>query len=124
MKTTFMTVAIIVLMASTLRAQDIAGDWQGTLRAGAAELRVILHVASDDAGGFKATLDSLDQGAKGLPVTTVSRNGSSVKLTLNQLGGTFEGQIDAALTTITGTWTQGGGSLPLVFTRVKDSAQL
>ena len=124
MKNTFMTVAFIVLMASTARAQNIAGDWRGTLKAGAAELRVILHVVSDDAGGFKATLDSLDQGATGLPVATVSRNGSSVKLALNQIGGSFEGQIDAALTTITGTWTQGGGSLPLVFTRVKDSAQL
>ena len=123
MKNTFTTIAFITLMASTARAQDVAGDWQGTLKAGAIELRLILHVTGD-AGGFKATLDSLDQGAKGLPVTTVSRSGSSVKLELKQVGATFDGQVDAALTAITGTWTQGGPALPLVFARVKDPAQL
>jgi hypothetical protein len=69
-------------------------------------------------------LDSLDQGAKGLPVTTVTRNGSSLKLELKQIGGTFEGTIDPATATIEGTWTQLGASRPLVLTRTTNTADL
>jgi len=69
-------------------------------------------------------MDSLDQGAKGLPVTSVTRDGESLKLELKQLGGRFEGKIAPDLTTIDGTWTQGGNALPLVLKRVKNAAEL
>jgi hypothetical protein len=64
-------------------------------------------------------MDSPDQGAKGIPVTTVTRNGSSLKLEVKGVGGVYEGTLDAALTKIDGTWKQGGGSMPLVLTRQK-----
>ncbi len=64
--------------------------------------------------GLMATMDSPDQGANGLPVTTVTRNGSSLVMEMKQIGGKFEGKISADLTTIDGTWTQGGASLALV----------
>ena len=67
-------------------------------------------------------MDSPDQGAKGLPVTLVTRKGSSLKLELKQMGGVFEGTIAKDLSEMQGTWTQGGGSLPLELKRVKDSA--
>ena len=35
---------LIFLAACLARAQDIAGDWQGTLSAGGAELRLVLHL--------------------------------------------------------------------------------
>ena len=36
------------LFGSGLYAQDIAGDWQGTLKAGPQELRLILQIAKGE----------------------------------------------------------------------------
>lgn len=106
-----------------VKASDIDGTWAGALDTGATKLRIVFHIANTE-DGLTATMDSPDQGANGLPVTAVTRDGSSLKLELKQAGGVFEGKIDDKLTTIDGTWTQGGGSLPLVLKRVKDAAEL
>jgi pimeloyl-ACP methyl ester carboxylesterase len=104
-------------------SSDIDGAWLGTLDVGVAKLRLVFHFTNTP-NGLTATLDSLDQGAKGLPVTTVTRNGAFLRLELKQLGGTFEGTIDAASASIEGTWTQLGASRPLVLKRSNDTAEL
>jgi hypothetical protein len=55
-------VAFFAMFGSGLCAQDISGDWQGTLE-GAQELRVIVHVEKGDTGAWKGTLTSIDQGS-------------------------------------------------------------
>jgi hypothetical protein len=100
------------------KPSDIDGTWSGTLEAPNGSLRLAIHIVNTT-DGLTATMDSLDQGAKGIRVTTVTRNGSSLKLEVKSVGGVFEGTIDAALTKIDGTWKQQGGSLPLVLTRQK-----
>ncbi len=105
------------------KASDIDGAWMGTLDAGTAKLRLVFHI-TNTADGLTATMDSLDQDMKGLPVTKVTRDGSSLKLELKQLGGVYEGTIDKDRESISGTWSQSGNSLPLQLKRVKDSAEL
>jgi uncharacterized protein len=102
---------------------DIDGAWMGALDTGAIKLRLVFHI-TNTADGLKANLDSLDQNAKGIPVTTVTRNSASLKMELKGIGGVFEGKINKDLTKIEGTWTQGGGSLPLVLKRVEDETEL
>ncbi len=97
-------------------AQEIVGDWQGTLKAGGAELRLILHVARNADGRLKATLDSVDQGANGIPVTSISLKDSKLNFTVDAVHGTYEGKVTAGADEISGTWTQ-GQSLPLSFKR-------
>src|SRR5258708_39856075 len=55
---------------------DIDGAWSGTLDAGAAKLRLGFHTMNTP-NGLKATLDSVDQGANGIPVGGVTRKESS-----------------------------------------------
>jgi len=105
------------------KPSDIDGDWLGTLDTGVMKLRVVFHITNTE-DGLAATMDSLDQGAKGFPATTVTRDGTSLKMELKQMAGNFEGKIAQDLTTIDGTWTQGGNALPLVLKRVKDAAEL
>jgi pimeloyl-ACP methyl ester carboxylesterase len=105
------------------KASDIDGAWMGTLDAGTAKLRIVFHI-TNTADGLTATMDSLDQDMKGLPVTKVTRDGSSLKLELKQIGGAFEGTIDKDRQSVSGTWSQSGNSLPLQLKRVKDSAEL
>ncbi len=102
---------------------DIDGAWTGSLDTGAIKLRVVFYILSTE-NGLTATMDSPDQGAKGMPITSVTRDGAALKMEAKQLAGVFEGKIAADRSTIEGTWTQGGGSLPLVLKPVKDQSEL
>ena len=115
--------AATVPVAKTAKPSDLAGDWQGTLAVGAMNLRIVFHIKSAE-DGLHATLDSLDQSAFGLPVSSVELKDGAVKLESEKVRGVFEGTISSDLSTLTGTWTQGGGSLPLTLKRVKNAAEL
>ncbi len=111
------TAFLIFLVAAALaNAQDITGDWQGTLSAGGNELRLVLHITKAPDGALKATLDSVDQGANGIPVNTVTLKNSTLNLDVAAVHGAYEGKIAPDSKTITGTWTQ-GSAIPLEFTR-------
>jgi hypothetical protein len=69
-------------------------------------------------------MDSLDQGMKGLPTTSVTRDASSLKIEAKNIGAVFEGKIAADLSSIDGKWSQGGGTMPLVLKPAKDQAEL
>ncbi len=102
---------------------DIDGAWQGAIDAGGLRLRVIFHITNTE-DGLTAKLDSPDQNARGIPATTVTRSGASLKIEMKQLGGVFEGKIDPGFMKIEGTWIQGGMSTPLTLTRVRSAAEL
>jgi hypothetical protein len=69
---------VAALGSLSLSAQDIAGDWQGTLNAGSG-FRLILKIAKSDAGGWKATVYSIDQSPNGLPVSSIALHMFSAK---------------------------------------------
>lgn len=108
--------ALTTLLGSTLYAQDIAGDWQGTLKAGSQELRLVVQIAKGDSGGWKATMYSIDQTTNAIPVSSVTLQGSILKLTVDAVRGSYEGKVSADGASIGGTWTQ-GRPLPLDFQR-------
>jgi pimeloyl-ACP methyl ester carboxylesterase len=108
-------VALLMLLGSAAAAQDITGDWQGTLKVGRQDLRLIVQIAKGDVG-WKATLCSIDQTTSPIPATSVALEGSNLKLTVEAVRGTYEGRISPDGASITGTWTQ-GAPLPLVLRR-------
>ena len=98
-------------------AVDLAGYWNGKLAIGAIELRITLKVEKDGDGKFKATLDSVDQNAKDLPVDSISVEGETVRFDGKLLMMSFEGKLDAEGKKIDGKFTQGGQSFTLVLER-------
>ncbi|MBZ5725438.1 MAG: alpha/beta fold hydrolase [Acidobacteriia bacterium] len=94
----------------------------GTLDMGVQTLRLVFHITNTE-DGLMATWDSLDQDAKGMPVTSVTRDGASLKIELKASAARFEGKIDPDRATIAGTFTQFGTPRPLVLARV-DAAGL
>lgn len=116
---------VVLSLASSAGAQapSVAGDWLGTLQAGAINLRLVLHIAAAGDGRLTATLDSIDQGAKGIPVSAIALKDTTLDLAVDAVKGSYSGRLSADGESIDGTWTQ-GGSLPLVFRRVKDAAAL
>ena len=105
------------------KASDIDGDWLGTLDTGMGKLRLLLHIANTE-DGLNATMDSLDQNANGIPVSSITRANALLKFEMKAIGGAYDGTIGQDLSTFTGTWTQMGKSLPLVFKRVKNASEL
>jgi len=107
---------VIISSVGIAYAQNIVGDWQGTLKAGGAEVRLVLHILKNPDGSFKATLDSVDQGANGIPVTSIVLKDSELNFTVDSIHGAYDGKVTADATEISGTWTQ-GQPLPLNFKR-------
>jgi uncharacterized protein (TIGR03435 family) len=97
-------------------AQDVTGTWQGTLHAGQ-DLRIVVKIGKADAGGYKADFYSIDQGGQALPADKITIDGSSVKMSLKLIGGTYDGKLSADGNSIAGNWTQGPNPLALNFAR-------
>jgi len=109
---------ILLAAAATLAAQepDVTGDWQGTLTVGPDQIHLTLHISAGDNGTLKATMDSAEQGAKGVPVTTIVLKDRKLTLTMDSIHGTYDGTVNSARGAIAGTWSQ-GQPMPLTFTR-------
>jgi non-heme chloroperoxidase len=114
-KRIILAVLFTAMIASSLSAQDISGDWQGTLKAGQ-NLRVLLRVSKASDGGLSAALYSIDQGPDAIPVSSVSLQDSTLKFSVDLIYGSYEGKLSPDGNTISGTWKQ-GGALPLEFHR-------
>ena len=85
----------------------IAGDWAGTLTAGPAQLRLVLHVTAAKDGSLSGTFDSVDQGAYGTPVNSITLKDSKLNFTIEVAHGSYEGTVNKDASEIAGTWTQG-----------------
>lgn len=102
----------------------IAGTWQGTLHApGGHDLRTVLKIAKDDKGALHAMFYSIDQGAQGIPTSSVSFADGTLKYGIEFFGLTYQGKMSADGNSISGTSTQGPGSLPLVFERATPATE-
>ncbi len=108
-------VALALLAAGSLCAQDLAGNWQGTLKA-TKDLRMILVVTKED-GRLQAKLYSIGETAQPFRVSSISQDGTTVKFAIDLNGTTYEGKMSAGNNMIAGTWTQGVTALPLDFSR-------
>lgn len=106
-----------LLLGSSLYAQDIAGNWKGVISNPTLEVRVALHITKATNGGLNLTLDSVDQGASGLAVSSVSLKNSTLKFTVAAANGTYEGKVAPSGGSIDGTWMQQGTPFPLKFER-------
>jgi hypothetical protein len=76
-------------------------------------LRVNLANGAD--GAASGTINSLDQGAVEMPLSSIAQKGSAITLELKLVGGVFEGELKGD--ELVGIWSQGGGSLPLTLKR-------
>ena len=93
------------------------GDWVGVLAiTPATSLRIVFHIRTGP-HGTTVRLDSLDQGAVGLPADGLERKGDHVEITMDALQASYEATLSDGGRTMTGTFSQGLGSFPLVLKR-------
>lgn len=102
----------------------LEGIWDGTLKVPGAELRVLFKIRREEDGSLSATLDSLTQGVKGIPVSSVTQDGRHVVMESKAISGTFEGELNEQGTELEGTWKQAGQALPLKLVRIEREPEL
>ncbi|HET9569817.1 MAG TPA: alpha/beta hydrolase [Bacteroidales bacterium] len=100
----------LMISMMTVYSQDITGEWDGALTIQGKTLRMVFHIRKTDTG-YSATMDSPDQGAKGIQMShaTFENGVLTVEMRLAQMK--YVGTQDK--NNITGTFTQGPLSLPL-----------
>ena len=96
--------AAFALQAS---AQNISGTWNGELNAGIQKIPLVLNLTTDG----KCTLDSPQQGAKGIPADIVFISADSLNVSLKALNASFAGKLQDG--ELKGVFTQHGFKLPL-----------
>jgi non-heme chloroperoxidase len=101
------TVAVAILLSGVLCGQDIAGDWQGALKFAKAEIRVVINIAKTPDGGWTAAEFTPDDGSNGVVASSVTFDGSTLKLAFDQIRATYEGTLTESRNSFKGTLTQG-----------------
>ncbi|MFN0055031.1 MAG: alpha/beta hydrolase family protein [Planctomycetales bacterium] len=106
-------------------ASKLEGIWEGKLKVNAGlELRLALKVTRQKDGSLKGTLDSIDQGAKDMPLDNVSLTEREVAWGFERAKIAYAGKLNDAGTIIDGTFTQGPAKFPLVLKRVEQVSVL
>ncbi|MBK7096356.1 MAG: prolyl oligopeptidase family serine peptidase [Saprospiraceae bacterium] len=109
------TLFIFLTGLSNMSAQEISGKWNGMLKIQGIQLRIVMNITKTDTG-YVSTMDSPDQGAKGIPVTETTFENSVLKFSITMAGINFEGKmLNDSL--ISGNFRQANFDLPLDFTR-------
>jgi uncharacterized protein (TIGR03435 family) len=124
--TGFVSVVLVASMGGALRAQSIAGTWQGTLEGGK-EQRIVVKISQDKAEGHTGwqgvvyNLDS-DMAYEGRATTQMSLQGADLRFAIASVDGSYAGKLSADGGSITGTWTQGGQRYALSLVRANGDA--
>jgi pimeloyl-ACP methyl ester carboxylesterase len=96
---------------------DLTGTWLATLDLPPMPIRLVLNFERGADGDWTGTLDSPDQGAIGIPITSVAVTGQRVDVQLNAVALGFAGDLSEDGQTLTGAIGQAGANIPIVFER-------
>jgi len=104
-----------ILLAGSLHAQDITGNWQGTLAVPQnSPLRIILKISGNNDGVRNAKFYSIDQTGNGYGAAPITVYDPKALFVLNFPQASYEGKLSEDGNSIVGTWVQ-GSRLPLNF---------
>lgn len=99
----------ILLFSIALFSHAQTGTWSGKLDVQGTKISLVFHLDEE-----KPTVDSPDQGAKGIPIQVTRGEYGSITIKVPSIGATYKGQW--LVKQIVGTFMQMGASLPLTLT--------
>ena len=99
-------ITLTLLLAAAVYSHAQTGTWSGKLDVQGAELSLVFHLEEEN-----PTMDSPDQGIKGIPVQVTRTATGSITIKVPSVRATYEGLW--TVKQIVGTFTQMGASLPL-----------
>ncbi len=122
MKKLIFVFILLALFSTGISAQDITGSWFGVLEIQYTKLRLVVNIEKTE-GGYSSTIDSPDQGAKGIPATSTRFENSALNFVIANIGAEFTGKLTKEKTFV-GEFTQGGAVIPLTLSRNEVAAPL
>ena len=108
-------IGLLLISSAIVFGQDITGDWNGSLKVQSMQLRLVFHVTKTDAG-YSATMDSPDQGAKGIPMSKATFENSILTIEMAAAQIEYTGKLDST-DMVVGTFKQAGQTFPLNLSR-------
>ena len=79
------TLLAALLTGITAMAQSTVGSWTGKLDVMGSQLNLVFNITEADGGGLACTMDSPDQGVKGIPAEITVDGGTKVKISITAL---------------------------------------
>lgn len=112
-----------IVLAGPLYAQNIAGDWQGTVKP--RDMRVIVRISKQLDGSLQARIQRIDQNpvdwGSGSLASSASLEGSEFKFTVDSVKVSYSGKLSTDGTSITGTWLQESSSQLDLYRPIKET---
>ena len=105
---------VSMIISLTATAQDIAGQWNGILKVQGMQLRLVFNVTKTN-NGFTSTMDSPDQGAKDIPVTSTTFQNPKIKFEVANMRMEYNGELKDG--EIIGIFKQAGQEFPMNLSR-------
>ena len=112
--TILLTIAAMTAQAQVNTTTALLGAWSGKLKVGPMSLTLVLHLEQAD-GYVKVSLDSPDQGAKGIPAFKEFLSDDSLAVKVEAIGMTYRAHLKDGK--LDGTFSQNGFSTKLVLTK-------
>lgn len=122
MKTRSILIITFLILALSVKAQqiDLSGAWTGKLSLpNTMKLTIVFNLQKETTDNYTATMDSPDQGAKGIPTETVTIKNDSILIKVPSIVGSYQGKIFTDSMKIEGKWKQSGMSLDLALYKVE-----
>jgi hypothetical protein len=99
-------------------SKELEGTWHGALELGERKMRLVLKLANQPDGGASGTIMSPDGSGMEIAVG-LKQQDASLHLLADSVGASYTGTLNAASGELSGTWSQGGATLPLTFRRAE-----
>lgn len=118
--------ALLLLPAPSLLAQtavDPSGHWEGAVQAPNMEVKIEVDLAKNSQGQLAGTFGQPARNLTGLPLGNFAVDGKSVSFQIRGSAPgerTFKGTVSADGKSMSGDYTQSGGSVPFNLTRTGD----
>jgi fermentation-respiration switch protein FrsA (DUF1100 family) len=93
--------------------------WEGKLKISSVSLRLVLKVFNNADGSLGAFLDSPDQGANNIPVSSITMTEDSLNFAIQTIGASYNGKIIKDSAIVKGTFKQGGMVLPFDLNKIE-----
>jgi pimeloyl-ACP methyl ester carboxylesterase len=99
--------------------------WEGKLPVQAGiQFRLVLQLAKTETGEILGKLDSLDEGFKGLKLSSIVLDESRLAFELKVSSASYEGKLNAGKTEAAGTWSQRGAKFPVTFKKTDKASEV
>ncbi len=107
-----------VVAKGDFNSPEILGDWNGVLDVQGMKLTVVFHLMNEN-GYLKGTMDSPDQGAKGIPMESATYENGKLTIKASNMRMEYNAELNDDKSMIKGKFNQNGMKIPLELSKKK-----